>query len=108
VARETVTHLTDDIDGSQAAESLTFSFRGVEYELDLSTKNVAALEKALGKYMAAGRKVRRATSPRAAVPAEADSAVAGIREWALANGYQVSSRGRIPAEVRHAYEDAQG
>ena len=29
-----------------------------------------------------------------------------IRSWAQANGYQVSSRGRVSAEVRKAFEEA--
>ncbi|MGP8060058.1 MAG: histone-like nucleoid-structuring protein Lsr2 [Acidimicrobiales bacterium] len=29
--------------------------------------------------------------------------LAGIRAWARANGYQVSDKGRIPAEVEEAY-----
>jgi hypothetical protein len=30
-----------------------------------------------------------------------------LREWARANGYKVSERGRIPGEVREAYTAAQ-
>jgi hypothetical protein len=29
-----------------------------------------------------------------------------MRKWGRANGYKVSSRGRIPAEIRHAFETA--
>ena len=29
-----------------------------------------------------------------------------VREWARANGYEVSDRGRIPASVREAYDAA--
>lgn len=29
-----------------------------------------------------------------------------IRDWANSNGYQVSSRGRIPGEIEEAYEAA--
>jgi nucleoid-associated protein Lsr2 len=31
---------------------------------------------------------------------------AAIREWARANGHNVSDRGRIPLEVAKAFEDA--
>jgi hypothetical protein len=31
---------------------------------------------------------------------------AEIRAWAAENGYEVSARGRVPAEVRAAYEAA--
>ncbi|MFV9452449.1 Lsr2 dimerization domain-containing protein [Rhodococcus sp. NM-2] len=30
-----------------------------------------------------------------------------IREWALGAGHEVSSRGRIPAEIQRAFRDAQ-
>jgi hypothetical protein len=31
-----------------------------------------------------------------------------VRTWAKENGYEVSERGRISAEIRDAYEAAQG
>ena len=46
----------DDIDGKPAAETITFAFRGVEYDIDLSAKNVAAMEKAFAKYIDKARK----------------------------------------------------
>ncbi|MFD6057519.1 Lsr2 family DNA-binding protein, partial [Rhodococcus wratislaviensis] len=30
-----------------------------------------------------------------------------IREWAIREGREVSSRGRIPAEIEHAFDEAQ-
>jgi hypothetical protein len=107
VARETTTRFTDDIDGSAAETAVTFALRGVEYEIDLSGKNVAALEKALAKYIAAGRKAPRTLPGQARRPESRTSGDVGtIRAWARSNGYAVSSRGRIPAEVRQAYENA--
>jgi hypothetical protein len=108
VARETIIRLTDDLDGSEAVEELTFALRGVEYEIDLNAKNVAALEKALDRFLTAGRKVPRAHPARATRASSRKSDPVHIREWARANGLAVSSRGRIPAEVRDAYEAAQG
>jgi hypothetical protein len=29
-----------------------------------------------------------------------------VRQWATENGYEVSSRGRIPANIVEAYEEA--
>ena len=106
MARQTTVRLTDDIDGSEATEAVTFALRGVEYEIDLGAKNVAALEKALSRFIAAGRKVTRARPTPAAAPARQE--VSDIRQWAYANGYAVSSRGRIPSDVRDAYEAATG
>jgi hypothetical protein len=112
MAKTTIVHLTDDLDGNEAAEALTFGLRGVEYEIDLSAKNVAALEKALDKYIAAGRRVSRsrptpaARRGRSAGGAKQD--LGALREWARDHGYSVSDRGRIPGEIRQAYEAAQG
>ena len=49
MAKQTIVQLTDDIDGGDAAESVQFGFRGIEYEIDLNEKNATALEKALKK-----------------------------------------------------------
>jgi Lsr2 len=40
--------ITDDLDGSQNAETVLFGLDGVTYEVDLGKKNRARLEKALG------------------------------------------------------------
>jgi hypothetical protein len=114
MAKETIVQLTDDLDGGEAAEELTFALRGVEYEIDLSPKNVAALEKALAKFVHAGRKVGRTTSisrkskaPRSRKETNgAKQDVSAIRTWARENGYEISNRGRISAGIREAYESA--
>lgn len=104
--------LVDDIDGGTADETVTFGLDGVTYEIDLTTENATKLRDALAPWVANGRKVtgrsasrsaaRPSTSSRAARSGQAQE----IREWAKANGYEVSERGRIPAEVKKAYEDA--
>jgi hypothetical protein len=114
MAKETIVQLTDDLDGGDAAEELTFALRGVEYEIDLSSKNVAALEKALAKFVNAGRKVGRTTTvnrksraPRGRRETNgAKQDVSAIRTWARNNGYEISNRGRISAGIREAYESA--
>jgi Lsr2 len=113
MAKETIVQLTDDLDGGEASEELTFALRGVEYEIDLSAKNVAALEKALAKFVNAGRKVGRTTTanrkskaPRGRKDTGAKQDVSAIRTWARANGYEISNRGRISASIREAYESA--
>lgn len=63
MAKNTVTHITDDIDGTAGAEEVTFSFDGVDYTVDLAKKNRAALEKALRPYLeVATRQARQASS----------------------------------------------
>jgi len=40
LAQRTVIKLEDDIDGSEASQTVRFTYEGVAYELDLNDKNV--------------------------------------------------------------------
>jgi hypothetical protein len=97
--------MTDDLDGSPAAETVMFGFDGVTYEIDLSERNRARLHRDLAPYVAAGRQVthsrRRGGAGRQTAPRTDRAAV---RAWARDNGMKVSERGRISAEVIHQYE----
>jgi hypothetical protein len=108
MATRTITTLTDDIDGSDADETLTFAFKGSQYEIDLSKKNVDKMVKALEPYTSAGRRTggRRSGSGRTTAAGADQAQLAKIREWARANGHQVSERGRISAAVQEAYHRA--
>lgn len=106
MAKTIVTQYTDDIDGSKAQGTIQFSYNGSAYEIDLSTKNTKAFEKALSPYIDAARKVRRpagATTRRARQTPAAN--LAEIRTWAQSNGHEVADRGRIPAAVVEAFEN---
>ncbi|MPZ96587.1 MAG: Lsr2 family protein [Propionibacteriales bacterium] len=106
MAQRLKVELVDDIDGNDADETVTFSLDGVSYEIDLAKKNAAKLRDALALYVGSARKVggrrRRSASGRA----RAGTNTAEIREWARSNGFEVSERGRIPADVREAYDKA--
>jgi hypothetical protein len=108
VAQRVNVVLVDDLDGSDADETVTFGIDGADYEIDLSSANAASLREALALYVGHGRRTggrRRRGSARnssrttAATPAE-------IREWARNNGWDVPDRGRVAQEVRDAYEAA--
>ena len=49
--------LVDDIDGSDASETVSFGLDGTSYEIDLNDKNAAALRDALSAYVGHARKV---------------------------------------------------
>jgi hypothetical protein len=100
--------LVDDIDGSEATETVTFGLDGTTYEIDLNDQNAAALRDALATYVGHGRKVgagprrgRRSSAAAANGPSAKE-----IRDWARENGYDVPDRGRVSAEVRDAYDKA--
>jgi len=116
MARKIIHQLVDDIDGTVLevgdGETILFSLDGVAYEIDLSAENAAALRDALSAYTSAGRRV---SSGRAAAPAPVAAGgrrragqrdLGVVREWAKANGFKVSERGRVPASILEAYDAA--
>jgi len=110
MAQKTIVILTDDIDGGEADETVTFALDGVTYEIDLNAENAARLRDAMAQWIGHARRVggRRAAGARRSSGGAAlsRSESAKIREWARENGYKVSDRGRIPAEVKEAYDAA--
>jgi hypothetical protein len=104
MATKVLTTLQDDIDGSDAAETVRFALDGVEWEIDLSERNANRLRNSLSDFIAHGRKVggkrRKATSSSHNTDTKA------IRKWAEATGVEVSARGRIPTEVVERYRAA--
>lgn len=106
MAKNTVVTITDDIDGSDGAETVAFSFDGQSYEIDLGKKNLEKFKKGLQPFIDAGRRVGRqsaAKTPRARGSRNNSSA---IRAWAAEQGLAVSERGRIPAAVVAKYQAA--
>lgn len=112
MARREVIELVDDLDGGPVTddgETIQFTYRGVEYEIDLRSKNAAKLDKALEPYLSAARRVggrrTRGSGRGAGAPANR-SHLSAIRDWARANGHEVSDRGRISREIQEAYQQA--
>lgn len=106
MAKKTFTHILDDIDGSEDAESLTFSYGNKSYEIDLSSKNKKKLEAALAPYIEAGRSTGGARRNSGSSRGASRSDLAAVRAWAKDNGHDVSERGRVPASVIEAYDSA--
>ena len=100
--------LVDDIDGGPAEETLSFSLDGVSYEIDLSSANAAKLRESFAPYVGTARRVggRSSAGRGRGRRSSGDNRTAQIREWARANGHEVSERGRIAQTVLDAYEAA--
>lgn len=118
--------LVDDVEGGEAAETVSFALDGVSYEIDVSEKNANALRDALAPWVGHARRVggrssggrSRAGSSGGSGRSRGASAGGGggggggkhdlsdVRTWARENGYQVSDRGRVSSEVIAAYEKA--
>jgi hypothetical protein len=99
--------ITDDLDGSENAETVSFGFDGVTYEIDLGKKNRAKLERALAPFIGAGRRVPHG-GPRRGARQPTGSSVdrAAVRAWASTAGMKVSERGRISSDIMRQYKAA--
>lgn len=108
MAKKTVVLLEDDIDGSDAKETISFALDGTEYEIDLNEGHAKELREALTRFSKAGRKVSGGRGRPAARAKSSQSAfdAKAVRMWAAENGIPVNARGRIQAEVVEKYEAA--
>ncbi|WP_435742771.1 histone-like nucleoid-structuring protein Lsr2 [Nocardioides sp. SYSU DS0663] len=106
--------LEDDLDGSEATETVSFALDGTSYEIDLNDENADKLRGVLAPYVGHARKVaasrrgggRRGSGSGSSAGSSSGSSAKEIREWARNNGYEVPDRGRVSAEVREAYDAA--
>jgi hypothetical protein len=103
-------------------ESVSFSYDGYVYGLDLCAKHAEAFHDTIQDLISIATERERMSSPArrlraagapAAGPAPAEpkaparrdkEQLQAIREWANSHGYQVSNRGRIPANIEEAYQ----
>lgn len=111
MARVESVQLVDDLDGGAADETVSFSLEGGQWEIDLTAAHAAQLREALAPFVGAARRssdrapgpaIPRLNSARVSVPTRRQTAE--IRQWALANGFDLSERGRIPKAVVQAYD----
>ena len=98
--------LIDDIDQSDAEETVTFGLDGKEFAIDLNKKNARSLRDSLAPYVAHARPVSGLSGRRSSSKAASGAAPSEIRAWARENGFDVPERGRVAAEVREAYAAA--
>jgi len=103
MAQKTVVYLIDDIDGTDATDTINFAIDGTNYEIDLNEKHAAELRAAFEKWATHARTVTARRTRRTSTRASGTSDAAKIREWAKEHGYEISERGRVPAEIREAY-----
>ena len=117
MAQKVLVQFVDDLDGSPGEDvsTVSFSLDGVSYEIDLRDENAARLRDSLADFVGSARRVggrvKRGVAPAAAAPARPTDArskeqTKAIREWAKKSGYELADRGRIPANVIEAFEEA--
>ena len=127
MATKTIITKIDDIDGSPAHESFTFSWQGNKYTIDLSKAHSAEIKADFDKWVQVAHRERGGARPtrssRAATTAEPKAAAkqaapkgrpaksakaagpspADVRAWALAKGIEIASRGRIAPAIVAQY-----
>lgn len=113
VARRQLVVVTDDLDGSEGADTFRFGVGGVEYEIDLIESHRLELEAVLRPYVEAGRRLNRdgrpVGVPQGGGPTSSKLLAAKrlnrqVREWAAANGVDIGGKGRIPNTVLAAFQ----
>ncbi|MEU1074432.1 MULTISPECIES: Lsr2 family protein [unclassified Streptomyces] len=104
MAQRVVVTLSDDLDGGEAAETVTFGLDGKAYEIDLNLVNAKKLRKALAPYVKAGRKQSRSGKVFRHTDVAPDPAA--VRAWARSHHMEVPTRGRIPKKVYEAFSAA--
>ena len=105
MSQKTTVELIDDLDGSQAAETVRFGLDGRLYEADLSEKNAAKLRRSLEAFVASARRTGgRSLQKRSQTGSEpATEERMAMRQWARENGYEIGDRGRISQEIQDAF-----
>jgi nucleoid-associated protein Lsr2 len=105
VVSKVITRIEDDLDGSEAAETVQFSVDGVEYEIDLSKANADKFRNSFGDYISHSRKVGGGRRGRKSASSDGVD-IRAVRKWAASNGIEVSTRGRVPADIIERYRAA--
>lgn len=108
MAQKVIVTLVDDIDGTEAVETVKWSLDGVDYEIDLSDDNVQKLRGRLKEFKQYSRVVKHKRSTRSTTPPIAprpsDDDTAAIREWAVDKKLlEPGKRGRISNSIKQAY-----
>lgn len=108
--------LVDDLDGSEAEETVTFALDGTNYEIDLNAANAASLRESLASFVGVARKVSGGKARAASKAAQGNGSGLSkedrdaVREWSRSKAAQkqgiepLGERGRIPEAVVAAWQ----
>ena len=113
MAKKVLTVISDDLDQSEGASSITFGLDDQWFEIDLGEKNAANLREALAPFLAVASPIEfpvKAPVGRAGKRSGGPVAPATIRAWWKVDANRVkyelpewADRGRLPEEVEKAY-----
>lgn len=114
MVQRVITQLISDLSGDEVVEgkgeTIEFAYRGTSYTIDLTGKEAAGFDRAMAMYIDHATKVggerKKPSAPSNGNQARSRGELQNIRAWARNNGYEVSDRGRIKADVVAAYHSA--
>ena len=108
MASRVVVEFTDDLNGKPAEETVRFGLDGLTYEIDLTSKNAAALRKAFQPWQESARRSGAGKRGKRGASGGGKSAVdtKAVRAWAASNGIELSPRGRLPKDVVEQFHAA--
>ena len=116
MAKSTQVVLTCDVhDGdAEAVDTVAFTVEGKSYECELCEPHLAEFREAMEVWSSNSRPVRSGRASQGAssragrrrAGANGAASPSEVREWARAQGLEVRTRGRVPAEVLAAFETA--
>ena len=96
-----ISDLTDK-ECTNGGETLEFTYRGVDYSIDLTSKEAKKFDDVMFPYVDSARRLgKKRGSRRTTTETSVDSKA--VRRWAQANGIEVPARGRIPNAVIDQY-----
>lgn len=106
MAQKVLIRLVDDLDGSEASQTVQFGLDGTSYEIDLNDENAGRLRQSLAEFVSSGRSVKKAgksSKPKSPTSKTRVDDPKAIRSWAKTKGIDVPDRGRVPNDVRERY-----
>ena len=109
MAQKTVVTVVCDLphdDEVEGKETVSFSFDGSAYEIDVCVAHAKELHDKFSAYADHARKVTGSGRRRKARTGPGRERSSEIRAWARQRGHKVSERGRIPASIISEYEAA--
>jgi hypothetical protein len=90
----------------EGKETVSFSFDGTAYEIDVCAAHARELHDGFAGYTEHARRAASGGRRRRARTGPGRERSSEIRAWARQRGHKVSERGRIPASIIQEYEDS--
>jgi hypothetical protein len=119
MAQRVQTVLISDLSGDEVEAGLTsvsFGYQGVDYVIDLTSKEAAGFDKAIAMYVEHARKVPRGTRRSSSGGSGGAGAsgtshshaerIGNVKRWAADQGLDYPKRGRLPKSLVDAYDAA--